>query len=323
MSFRTRDSDGTTMVSGDSGDYLADSEPFLLSFRFRDRSNPDCAVDAVSHKAGTNCKNQIGLVLLNQHFEPISWPQILDIHYTSPMIAQRQQDPRLVYVGDRLFMVFSNMINGDKGPKTRRMFVAELFYKRETFYVSEPVAILNYEGKEAQTLTKNWVPFEYEGGLNLSYDINPHTVFRFDGSYNAKTLGNTKAQVNWEYGALRGGTPAILDDDGQYLAFFHSSKEMKTAHSEGAKIQHYFMGAYTFSAQPPFNLTSISKEPIIGKNFLYGPVYQTWKPLRVVFPGGIIVGKDKVWVAYGRQDHEAWIATIDKKKLRESMVKTQ
>jgi predicted GH43/DUF377 family glycosyl hydrolase len=321
MSFRSREF-GSSGTSGESGDTLSDDhDAFLMSFRFRNRDDPACKSDVVSQQAGTNCKNQIGLVLLNQHFEPISWPQILEIRYSSPLVAARQQDPRLLYVGNRLFIVYSNMLNGEKGPELRRMFVAELFYRNETFAAGEPILIDNYEGQDEQKVTKNWVPFASGEKLNLAYNINPHTVFRFDGTNSCQTLGNTSAQIDWDYGTLRGGTPALLDDDGQYLAFFHSSKEMKSAHSEGKKIQHYFMGAYTFSSEPPYSLTSISAAPIIGRNFLNGPAHSTWKPLRVVFPGGIVLGKEKVWVAYGRQDHEVWIATIDKKKLRESMVR--
>ena len=85
-------------------------------------------------------------------------------------------------------------------------------------------------------------------------------------------------------------------------------------------MTHYFMGAYTFSAKPPFQITRISTEPIIGKNFYNGPAYTTWKPLRVVFPTGCLMDEDFIWVTYGRQDFEIWVAKFDKQALLESLV---
>jgi predicted GH43/DUF377 family glycosyl hydrolase len=82
---------------------------------------------------------------------------------------------------------------------------------------------------------------------------------------------------------------------------------------------HYFMGAYTFSSTPPFEITSISPDPIIGKTFYTGPAYKTWKPLRVVFPGGFVCYKDSIWVVYGKQDFEVWVVQIDKEKLFKSL----
>ena len=108
--------------------------------------------------------------------------------------------------------------------------------------------------------------------------------------------------------------------DGEYLAFFHSSTYMSTVHSKGRVIQHYFMGAYTFAAEPPFELTRISPEPIVGKDFYKGREYTTWKPLRVVFPCGFVFNDRFIWIAYGRQDHEVWIAKLDKKKLFDSLI---
>ena len=47
-----------------------------------------------------------------------------------------------------------------------------------------------------------------------------------------------------EMGGIQRGDAAILDDSGEYIAFFHSSKEMATLLSQGATVPHYLMGAY-------------------------------------------------------------------------------
>jgi hypothetical protein len=64
---------------------------------------------------------------------------------------------------------------------------------------------------------------------------NPHTV----------SLSGIK-NFCWNYGELRGGTEAKLVG-GEYLAFFHSQG---TIHSHSSMT--YWMGAYTFSRDPPF-----------------------------------------------------------------------
>jgi predicted GH43/DUF377 family glycosyl hydrolase len=80
------------------------------------------------------------------------------------------------------------------------------------------------------------------------------------------------------------------------------------------------MGAYTFSPEPPFEVTRISPSPIVGKNFYHGVTHRTWKPLRVVFPGGFVSDEKHVWIVYGRQDHEVWAAKLDKQKLLQSLI---
>ena len=79
------------------------------------------------------------------------------------------------------------------------------------------------------------------------------------------------------------------------------------------------MGAYTFTARPPFAITHISAHPIVAKTFYHVPEYPTWKPLRVVFPMGCIADENYFWVTYGRQDFEIWVAKIDKKGLYASL----
>lgn len=80
------------------------------------------------------------------------------------------------------------------------------------------------------------------------------------------------------------------------------------------------MGAYTFDSKPPFSLLAVSPEPIVAKDFYQPPYYKNWKPLRCVFPAGIVLDEDYIWLSYGRQDHEVWIAKIDKKRLLNSLV---
>jgi predicted GH43/DUF377 family glycosyl hydrolase len=276
--------------------------------------------------------NQIGLIFLDEEFNFKSEPYILE-YRGADIYGNKQQDPRLITIGDRLYILFNNLLEKSSAPEycdpprplpeIRKMFVAELFFDGKHFYIQTPDPLIFFEGSKPEQSEKNWVPFEYQEQLLLAHSLTPHRIFRpFLGTRLCGTVACTRTPIQWDWGVLRGGTPALLDGD-HYLAFFHSSKLAATAHSQGKKIQHYVMGAYTFEADPPFAITSISKEPIVGKNFYHGLAYKTWKPLHVVFPGGYIMDEHFIWVFYGRQDFEIWAAKLDKKELYQSLVPIQ
>ncbi len=282
----------------------------LLSFRFRDPI--------------TLSTDGIGFVWLDEEFNIVGDPQILDVRLMEPMSRNSMpsswaQDPRLIVVAERLYIVYSNIYKSLLGEK-RRMLVAELQMDETNLYIENPQWLLNFEGADKTFQEKNWVPFDYQGNLLLSYSLNPHVVFYpIPGTANCELLASTNAKIKWHWGTLRGGTQALIVGD-EYLAFFHSSKNMTTIQSAGKEMQHYFMGAYTFNTEMPFEITRISPEPIVGKNFYNGPVHKTWKPLRVVFPCGYVFDDNYIWVSYGRQDHEVWIVKLDRKGLYKSLV---
>lgn len=277
---------------------------FLMCFRIR---NPD-----------TGMTNEIGFVNLDSSFKPHGPTYLLEYRTSSPFCHSKVQDPRLVYVKNKLFIVFNN--TGEvKNPEIRRMFIAQLHFDGSTYYVEEIQSILSFEGEQDKRHEKNWPPFDYNGHLFLAYSLYPHRILApISGTHVCETIASTNSQIQWDWGELRGGTPALLDN-GQYLAFFHTCKSVKTVHSNGNQRDHYFMGAYTFEASPPFQITHVSPEPIVGKNFYHGPKHKTWKPLHVVFPGGFVMDSDFIWVVYGRQDHELWVVKLDKSGLLSSL----
>ncbi len=264
--------------------------------------------------------DRIGLVWLDDNMNPISPPQLVDFRTLDPWALPKRQDPRLVAVGERIFLVYNNVLRGVTEQETRRMFVAELHYDGHRFFVEQSEGFLEYPEKKMARSEKNWVPFEYQGNLLLAYSLFPHRIFQpLFGKSSCDEVASTFSEIKWGWGVLRGGTPALLEGD-EYLAFFHSSKSKTTLHSRGKDIPHYFMGAYTFSKNPPFEITRMSPKPIVGKNFYHGKRHKTWKPLFVVFPGGFVADEKHIWVSYGRQDHEVWFVKLDKKALLKSLV---
>lgn len=269
-----------------------------------------------------NCsgESRIGLVWLDESFSPRGPAQILDLQGNEHSTPARSEDARLVLINDCLYMVYSDnrevvVTNGGF-----RVYVSQIFYEGGEFLAPYSECLDSFEGESQQRREKNWVPFDYKGHLLMSYSLLPHRILRpLIGTGQCETFSMTKSSLLWKWGELRGGTPGLLVGD-EYLSFFHSSIDISTSHSNNEIVPHYFMGAYTFSSNPPFSITQISKEPIIGKNFYNGDEYKPyWKPVRVVFPCGFIFDNEYVWVAYGRQDHEVWMVKLDRKGLFDSL----
>src|SRR5580700_1493225 len=107
--------------------------------------------------------NPFALVWLNDQFEPISTPQIFELPFHNPVLPSKQQDPRLITVGERLFVAYNNILDNVTHREIRRMFISELFYDGETFSASAPECLADFEGKSDRRYEKNWVPFEYQG----------------------------------------------------------------------------------------------------------------------------------------------------------------
>ncbi len=269
-----------------------------------------------TYHPATRSTNEIAISYLDENFDPVETPTLIKFQSRDPYCLLKRQDPRLIPVGDRLYIVYNNVINDE----IRRMVVAELLSDGNNFFVKDSECILRFDGEKHSRSEKNWVPFDYNGELHFAYSLIPHRILHpLFGTSTCEVACHSLSTIQWNWGVLRGGTPALLQGD-EYLAFFHSCKNMATQHSYGKNIPHYFMGAYTFSSKPPFAITRISPNPIIGKNFYKGKSHKTWKPVRVVFPGGFVSDEKYHWVLYGRQDHEIWIAKLDKKALLESLV---
>jgi predicted GH43/DUF377 family glycosyl hydrolase len=268
----------------------------------------------------------IGIVWLDEDFYPISPPQLLDLGPTGIFahVPSRAEDARLISVGDSLFLVYSDNRDPVISKGGFRVHVAELGFeeKRGRFFAKAISPLKHFEGESQNIREKNWVPFVFQQQLLLAYSLSPHKIFQPLLQESAcMTQAISHREVPWRWGELRGGTPGLKVDENHYLAFFHSSKKMKTAHSGGQDILHYFMGAYLFTAIPPFELTQVSPEPIVGRGFYWGEVYKPyWHPVRSIFPGGFILDEDFVWIVYGRQDHEMWLIKLDRRGLLNSLV---
>jgi predicted GH43/DUF377 family glycosyl hydrolase len=281
---------------------------YLLSFR-------------VIPQAFLTFHSEIGVIRLDDEFNPIGSPQILNTRESKVSIYSRAEDGRLINIDGKLWLVYTDNVDVIISKGGFRMYLAEVVFDGMFFNLQNVEAITEFEGADPCRREKNWVPFDKDNELLLAYSINPHKIFRpLIGSGACETIVTTKSDIRWDWGELRGGTQALKMSDAEYLSFFHSSLRMVTVHSDDREMPHYFMGAYTFSSEFPYELTRMSPEPIVGTDFYHGPKYKPyWGSVRVVFPCGFIFDDDFIWIVYGRQDHEVWIVKLDKQGLLESL----
>jgi predicted GH43/DUF377 family glycosyl hydrolase len=288
------------------------NDQLLLSFRIIANPNVPGKISSSS------TESKVGLVWLDDDFNAVSDPQILEWDE-----AFFPEDGRLISINDRLFLIYSGSSPNLIGPHGFFVYVAELIHDGLEFQIIHNECLSTFSGAARNHREKNWVPFINNEQLHLAYQLSPHTIFTpiLDGSGMCSTLSLTTPSVVWEWGELRGGTPALPLNNNTYLSFFHSSKVMQTVHSNDQAVPHYFMGAYTFSSHTPFNMLQISPEPIVGNNFYHGEKYAPyWHPVRVVFPCGMLMDDTYIWVTYGRQDHECWVVKMDKQGLLDSLI---
>jgi predicted GH43/DUF377 family glycosyl hydrolase len=282
---------------------------YLMSFRIID---PDNIVIS-----------RIGLVWLDEQFLPRGEPQILETRKKNSKLVPKSEDARLCTVDNRLYIIYND--NEDQNSNDggiRRMYFSELYFDGESFELVDIQQLDNFDFENKKISEKNWVPFEYNGTLLFAYSLMPHCIlWPLEGSGRCQTVETTTSVFDWEWGVLRGGTQAVLVDN-EYLGFFHSCNKLASVQSQGKEIYFYYMGAYTYKATPPFFITRMSPEPIVHTSFYNGKGYCNGSHLekKVIFPGGFVVQKDFIWVIYGRDDVEIWIAKLDKTKLYQSLI---
>lgn len=265
----------------------------------------------------------LGYVWLDDAFEPKGEARLFDLKADNPTNTSRAEDARLLTVGEQLYMVYSDNPDPIISGGGFRVYVAELTVCGDSVEVVSSERLSQFEGESPKLREKSWVPFDYEGHLLLAYSLSPHKIFMpIFGQGKCETVALSETPLEWDWGIIRGGTPACLIDDVHYLAFYHSSIRMPSIHSDGKEITHYFIGAYLFSREPPFEITHISPDPIVGHGFYHGERYKHyWKPVRAVFPCGYIMDDEFIWMAYGRDDHELWIVKLETAALLRSLCK--
>lgn len=171
---------------------------------------------------------------------------------------------------------------------------------------------------------KNWPMFEYGNGTILFVErIQPLRIViaaprNPGGNYWLSHTVSLSVMTNfcWNYGEVRGGTPALLVGD-EYMGFFHSNRGY-----QGALMNTYWLGFYSFSSKPPFVLTRFSKFPIVSKEMGEGWTYR-FSMDYCIFPVSFRFDEDYIYVSYGKNEKEGWVVKLDRKKLLANAVKAE
>ncbi len=207
---------------------------------------------------------------------------------------------------------------------------------------------------------KNWTPFIYNRKcyfVRFIHDmsivtVSPLSDYIFSSvDKNIKYLTNidpdksSLAQMNsysyenpiylkWDYGEIRGGTPARRISEDSYLAFFHSKSRLRDTY-----LITYFWGAYTFTAKPPFTIQKMSLTPLVQREFYQGKWSHDFNYVDyIVYPMSyVITGAMKnvsspsfcdarcrknsdIVVSVGIQDSHGYIVKINMQNLLDTLV---
>lgn len=288
-----------------NGSIIQYGEGYLLAYRYDiyrtpTKENLQHNVTSPQSKHFPYFQQYICLVQLNKNFQVVDKKP-----YFCSELGNRSYDPRLVYIADELFLIYTCARSEDiDSLRSSWMCTSKVHSDGKGFKCDPPLPL---QLEPHTQFEKNWVPFDYNRTLHLGYTINPHVVLSSSPEGNCSIIHKTSPSISKDFGIIRGGTPAILVD-GEYLAFFHSVLN-------GV----YSMAAYTFEASPPFHLTRISPQVITHPDFYSTPKSNPISSYNVVFPAGIVADGDRIIVSYGENDVAVKVVEFDKKLLIKSL----
>lgn len=209
------------------------------------------------------------------------------------------EDPRLFVYNDKLWLAYNG---ATYKPDSFRQHIVNLQDGQTTQVI--PLERL-------RPTDKNWMYFESDGKLYAVYSIDPHVVVRIDGDKIeevARTEPNLVRKF-WWYGEPRGGScPWNIGND-EFLTFFQSHYI-----PYGFYRRVYVLGAYVFSAKPPFQIKRITRMPLLV------PETTDVKMHSVVFPGGAVFMDNKWTVPFGYNDCESGLAVFTREQVDDLMV---
>lgn len=274
---------------------IAYKNGYLLSFRIR------------THLPHTMTKYRldasfIGVAKLDQQFKVDEKSiQLLDIASYDSQFSFHAEDGRLFKVGERIFLIF-NDLHPLELSEGFAMYLGELIEEKGWLKLKGPALALKYP--QAISIEKNWTPFVFENRVFLIYSDQPRILLELDlDTGNCREIVRTDVHIDWNFGRIRGGTPACLVDD-FYLTFYH------TRVTEEDRTINYVVGAYAFESHFPFAIQKMTPFPIGDRSY-----YAEDNSKKVVYPSGMMVQGDKIYVAWGKNDNAVHLTTFDKKKL--------
>lgn len=280
---------------------------YLLSFRW---DRPENKVKNALKRARWKDKETfVCLVELDQNFSPRDIPQTIHLTDEYGRTIQNPEDMRILKVGEDVVGIFNSSVTLYNGQPQFQMHLVN-FRKNyaSNHYTSSPTVALSYP--KARNVEKNWMPFVYNNELHLIYEISPHTVLKPNRETGeCVVIAKNEKEIQWNFGELRGGTPALAMGNDFYISFFHSAVLAKQLRRKSAYF--YLMGCYVFDQKPPFNITAITPKPILPED-LYTFRHNHRK---IIYPSGLTETPNEYILACGENDAHIVIVSLNKTRL--------
>lgn len=280
-------------------------EGYLLSFRVNSYNLKTKIQKWLDHRTSF-----VGVVPLDRNFRVSGRAQLVDMSRFNPDKKNSPQDVRMIRFGDSIYLLFNDYVEKKKG--SQQMFIAELVREKGEFQLKEAPSLLAYSGSDRR-IEKNWTPFIYQDKLHLVYTIQPHTILEVNPVNGVcHEVAKQAHPLSWQFGELRGGTPAVLIGE-EFVSIFHSSKKGIPSTWSKKNGHVFYIGAYTFKNDSSFKVTGITSLPIASKDY-----YEN-NPKKVVYPGGLLVEGDQIRCVWGKDDEQLFVTTLDKSELLSSL----
>lgn len=298
-----RSTDGIIHTHYFNGSIVEYNHHYLMAYR--SDQEPFCTHPRIHIVELTN--RMIPLPDTNKTIEVKSTKQCWRVDYAGrchKAYQHRAEDPRLCVVGDTLYLIWGDgfkiyysalvcSFTEVDGMQRLASVVLMAQHIPKPPYVEELHNDPRYDGRE-----KNWIPFRYNGKLHVIYSYEPFVTMRLDGR-NCYDVVKHEKPLNWKWGFIKGGTPAIPYNDDSYVTFFHSTVSLN--------YNYYYVGALVFSKEDLRPL-SISRYPIIAP-------YPENEGNQIIFPAGVIDKGDHYLISYGYNDECNKILAYPKDQL--------
>jgi predicted GH43/DUF377 family glycosyl hydrolase len=223
-------------------------------------------------------------------------------------------DPRLFIFNGNLFCCWVESVSPSTALECQTVY-GGIEERATEWIVNAPMNPKVIDSKSFNTMEKNWVPFPLEDSMRFIYSTSPEQVI-MEFSLGRVVGKITAPGATWRWGTIKGGTTP-LPYDGKLIRFFHSTLDNEM----GPHRRRYYIGAILTKSESPYEITDISKKPILYGSEAMGfpPELMAkcprYNPNRVVIPYGAIPNGDSWLVSIGINDSQCAIAKITPENL--------
>lgn len=237
------------------------------------------------------------------------------IHYNSGGSWGGCEDPRLVKIGDRIFMTFAAF----DGRGSVRMALTSI--DLNDFFVKKwrwkrPILV-----SPPGEIHKNWVlfPEKIKGKYAILHSISPKILVDYfdnldtldDRSYIKSHYGQIADNGQWDSWVRGAGPPPIKTAHG-WLLLYHAMDKTDP--------NRYKLGAMILDKDDPTHILYRSKEPILEPD---EPYENEGHKAGVIYSCGAVVIKGKLFIYYGGADTVVCVATADLETFLDKLMQTQ